>query len=224
MTLSSIAFAIIASGKASCATTAFMRIADQLYFAPNIRFRQLDLTGDVLPDQFGARIRGFYLDPAISLAKKGHAFSCGVLLVVTIDAIARVCSTKEKVGERMKDWCESNLPSLSTQDMRRCFYEDFRNGLVHEARVKNGSEFNLDENHAASLRGSRLVVNPRLLADEIASSLAKFIATLKSDYTENQRFLRRLQSEFEHELTHSDYRRAAKRYRATDSCPGTLRK
>jgi hypothetical protein len=179
-----------------------MRIAEELYFAPNIRFQQLDLTGAKLPDQFEARIRGFYLDPAISLAKKGHAFPSGVLLVVTIDAIARICSTKKGVRERIIDWCERNLPSLSTQDVRRCFYEDFRNGLVHEARVKNGSEFNLDEKHAASLRGSRLVVNPRVLADEIASSLAKFIATVKSDDTENQRFLRRMQSEFEYELTH----------------------
>lgn len=179
-----------------------MRIGDELYFAPNITFRQLDLSGAALPDQFECRIRGFYLDPATSLAKNGHAFAAGVLLTVAVDAIARICSTKRGVGERIKDWCERNLPSLSTRRMRHCFYEDFRNGLVHQARVKNGSEFNLDEKCAASLTGSRLVVNPRLLADEIASSLAKFIAAVKSDDTENQRFLHRMQTEFDYELTH----------------------
>jgi hypothetical protein len=179
-----------------------MRIAEHLYFASNIRFSQVDLSGNALPEQFETRIRGFYLDPAISLAATGQAFASGALLVVTIDAIARLDGTKTQVGERIRDWCERRLPSLSTSDMRNHFNEDFRNGLVHEARVKNGSEFDLQERHAAIFAGGRLILNPGLLADEVSSGLTTFVATLQSDAAANQTFVKLFTSEFHYELTH----------------------
>jgi hypothetical protein len=46
-----------------------MKLGDILYFAPNVKFSDLDLSGVKLPDQFEARIRGFYLGPAKSLAQ-----------------------------------------------------------------------------------------------------------------------------------------------------------
>ncbi len=178
------------------------RIADELYFAPNVRFTQVDLTGATLPEQFDARIRGFYLESAFALADAEQSFASGVLLVVTIDAIARLDGTKVKVGERIRDWCERRLPSLSTFDMRERFNADFRNGLVHEARVKNGSEFDLKAGQPAILAGSRLIINPRRLADEVSSGLATFIATLKSDETAKQSFINLVSSEFSYELAH----------------------
>jgi hypothetical protein len=179
-----------------------MRIAEQLYFAPNVPFRQIDLTGVALPEQFDARIRGFYLDPALALANSGRAFASGLLLVVTIDAIARLDSDKKRVGERIRDWCKRRIPSFSSARMRDRFTEDFRNGLVHEARVKNGSEFDLQIRRAAILEPSRLVVNPHLLANEVSAGLATFIAILESDFAANQGFVHRVLSEFHYELNH----------------------
>lgn len=39
-----------------------MRIADILYFAPGVRFDQVDLNGPAPPNQYRARMTGFYVD------------------------------------------------------------------------------------------------------------------------------------------------------------------
>jgi hypothetical protein len=37
-----------------------MKIGDHVYFAPGIRFADLDLEGPTLPTQYAARIEGYY--------------------------------------------------------------------------------------------------------------------------------------------------------------------
>ena len=66
-----------------------MKLGDVLYFAPGIRFDQVDLGGPRLPEQFRQRVRGFYIAPAEKCAEMDYAFAAGVLLVSCIDALAR---------------------------------------------------------------------------------------------------------------------------------------
>src|SRR6266481_5371770 len=77
------------------------RIADQLYFAPNVRFADLDWTGVRLPTQFHQRMSGFYLKPAIVLAEAEHAFASGVLVVCAIDALALFTTGSSAVRARI---------------------------------------------------------------------------------------------------------------------------
>jgi len=79
-----------------------MRIGDHLYFAPDITFSNVDITGTTLAQQMGDRIRGFYLEPAHVLIENGHAFASGVMLVVAIDALARLETGSQNVGERFR--------------------------------------------------------------------------------------------------------------------------
>ena len=44
-----------------------------VYFAPGIKFSDLDIYGDQFPDQYRRRIKGLYLDPATD--NDGDAFS-----------------------------------------------------------------------------------------------------------------------------------------------------
>ena len=45
-------------------TEAVMRIGDQLFLAPDLRFKELDLVGPDLPEQLERRIAGCYIEPA----------------------------------------------------------------------------------------------------------------------------------------------------------------
>lgn len=46
-----------------------MKIGDLLFFAPGIRFDELDLTGAKLPEQLQQRIGGYYVEPRVSAAR-----------------------------------------------------------------------------------------------------------------------------------------------------------
>src|SRR5882672_10174553 len=108
-------------------------IDDILYFAPGILFDEVDLGGQQLPEQFRARIEGFYLQPADLCADKDAAFAAGVLVLACIDALARV-QIGGGVGERFKKFAADELPSFKSGDRAARLYHDFRNGLIHEAR------------------------------------------------------------------------------------------
>lgn len=119
---------------------------DILYFAPGIRFNQIDLNGPTLPEQFNCRITGYYIKPAEECCERGQAFAAGVLLVSCIDALARFKFKTNDVGKRFKDFVQQELPSFSNKELAKRFYEDFRNGLIHESRIKLGGQFSLEGN------------------------------------------------------------------------------
>ncbi len=79
-----------------------MRIGDYLYLALGVRFSEVDLRGDDLPEQYEARIEGFYLVPAEQLARNQHAFASGLLLVAAIDATARLQRSERRPGQRFE--------------------------------------------------------------------------------------------------------------------------
>ena len=178
-----------------------MRIREHLYFAPDVKFSELDISGDILPDQFEKRIRGYYIDPAIEAAKAGHAFASGLVWVACIDALAYFQARgSKKGGDRFRIWCEAHLPSFNDDEMSRRFYKDFRNGLVHNARIKNGGEFTLESDCTVEVRESILSINPLHLAKEVSDALNRYIALLKADDDARARFLDRICSDFEYEL------------------------
>src|SRR4051812_11163377 len=86
-----------------------MRVGDILYFAPGIRFRDVDVNGARLPDQYRQRIVGFYVEPAEGCAASRQAFASGVLLVSCIDALARVRFSERSVGDRIKRFAREEL-------------------------------------------------------------------------------------------------------------------
>jgi len=177
------------------------RIADELYFAPSIRFSELDWTGARLPTQFEQRIAGFYLKPAIALARANHAFAAGVLVVCAIDALALLMTGSNAVTARISAFC-TKIPDLAVGQNAAVFCEDFRNGLVHEARVKNGSEFSVDIKSVAVSSHKRLIVNPLLLGETVARLLKDYVAMLQQNPAEKLAFRNKLKRKFQYELQH----------------------
>lgn len=154
-----------------------MRLGDILYFAPGIRFDQVDLDGANLPAHFKRRIVGFYLEPAKECARNGFAFASGVLLVSCLDALARLrfCGG---VGKRFRKFAISELRSFSAATLAERFYDEFRNGLVHEARLKNGAQFAREIGATVESRNGILLVNPDRLAVELCAALDSYVKLL----------------------------------------------
>jgi hypothetical protein len=158
-----------------------MRLADILYFAPGIRFADVDLHGAGLADQHRQRILGFYVEPAEHCAGHGQAFAAGVLLVSAIDALARLRFNDPKVGERIKRFASQELASFDTPELATRFYEEFRNGLVHEARIKEGGQFSLEIGGTVEDHGGLLLINPARLAAEVRTAVDAYAALVAAD-------------------------------------------
>lgn len=177
-----------------------MRIGDALYFSPRITFSELDILGDHFPYQLHDRFLGYYISPSQVLADSGHAFGSGLLLVSCIDALALYETGNSEVGFRFKRWCEENLPSFADKGRRDRFYRFFRNGLVHEGRIKNGGEFSLDPGMTIIDNPPIMSINPRYLAEEVIDGLDRFVAKIQDDRVLRQAVNRRIANYFSLEL------------------------
>jgi hypothetical protein len=177
-----------------------MRIGDIVYFAPGIRFSDIVLHGEELPEQFESRIEAFYLKPAHEMAHSGHAFASGLLLVSCIDALARIESSAG-VGDRFRSWVKDELQSFNDGEIARRFYEEFRNGLVHEARIKNGGQFSLEQSKTVDTTMEVLSINPKCLAEEVGIALDRYVDKLRSDGSSCDKLRVRLKEDFRYEFS-----------------------
>lgn len=176
------------------------RIAEELYFAPSVRFADLDWTGR-LPTQFQQRILGFYLNPAVALAEARHVFASGILAVCAIDALS-LSVTGSKSNARITGFCRKYIPELAAEHDAEMFCEHFRNGLVHEARVKDGSEFSTEIDKIVVVRHDYLAVNPRLLSIQVANVLKDYVGFLYKNPPAKLALARKLKRTFRYELEH----------------------
>lgn len=180
-----------------------MRLGDILYFAPGVRFDEVDLRGPGLPEYFRRRISGFYIEPARHCAELGFAFAAGVLLVSCVDALARLRFGGE-VGSRFKRFAIEETNSFSTGALAERFYDEFRNGLVHEARLKNGAQFSLDTSATVQQLDGLLLVNPLHLAEEVRSALDSYVTLLETDERSREALARRLEEDLAQDFRSSD--------------------
>ncbi len=179
-----------------------MRIGAFLLFAPpDVTFDRLNFANqDQTVAAFVQRIEGFYLRPAHDLAGLRHAFACGVLCCTAIDALARYENHREARDIRFTAWIADHIPDLRTPPLAKRFHEDFRHGLVHEGRVKNGGQFSFDTAEAVVAEDGVLIVNPSYLLPPIRSGLHAFATRLLSDHAHYRGFVQLLEREFRAEL------------------------
>ena len=114
-----------------------MKVGDHVYFAPGIRFSDLDLGGPRLPEQYRTRIEGYYLTPANRAVEAGDAFAAGLLALAAVDAMSRLYFGPNRPSRRVKldfpTFVRLLLPSFSVPTNAEILYDKYRNGLVHEA-------------------------------------------------------------------------------------------
>lgn len=173
-----------------------MKIEDILYFSPKYKFSELkwDDKGYLL-NAFKDRVNGFYLDPAKKLNKDKSGFATGVMCVTTIDFLSRIDIGTDKVGKRIAEWLMANIeefkeadPDARGQTLATRFYDEFRNGLVHEGRIKNAGQFSYNLKELVKIVKSVMVVNPEFLLNSIDTSFKKYIDKIEKDKCAFQNF------------------------------------
>ncbi len=161
-----------------------------LYFAPDIPFTELVKTGWMeIVDQYRKRFEGYYLAPIDYLTQKGDyrlAFAAGALLVSLIDALSVLeiypNQRNDRSGNRYKTFLQNELPSFEKEWIAETFYEHFRNGLLHEGRIKNGSMFSYDRKDSVSeILPDVLSINPASLKEEVLFCLEKILRQYDGD-------------------------------------------
>lgn len=177
-----------------------MRIGDVLFFAPHIRFHELDLDGDALPAQVAQRLVGFYLEPAAECCNRGQAFAAGLLLVSCIDALAGFRLGSPTTNKTFKQFTRESLKSFGDPSIEKRFYEQFRCGLVHEARIKGGGQFSLERAETVSELDGALLINPQRLHDEVRAALDSWVSELEADGAQRTSLSARLKKDFQSEL------------------------
>jgi hypothetical protein len=100
------------------------------------------------------------------------AFGAGVLLVSCIDAMSNFAqgpnrTARRRVGDDFCAFARTRLPSFDNEARAQLLYDDYRNGLVHEARLKRGCFLALDVGRTLDEQGTFPVIDVARLFDEV---------------------------------------------------------
>jgi hypothetical protein len=181
-----------------------MKVGDHVYFAPDIRFSDLDLDGPLLPEQYRTRIEGYYLTPAHRAAEAGDAFAAGLLVLAAVDAMSRLYFGLNRPSRKVKidfpTFVRLFLPSFSAPASAEILYDKYRNGLVHEARLKDGCQFELGRAQTFDNTGPTPIIDPRHLVAKVRSALDKLVSEMNASQTFRSEFAKCLREEFRYEL------------------------
>jgi hypothetical protein len=145
------------------------------WFAPGVRWGAVDVDAANFRDLIFRRFEGFYLAPAEELLHGGHDFAAGVLVLSAMDAVGRLWTAKtgnKAVGRRFRR--AATLAGIESS-FAHVFYDFYRNGLLHEARIKSGACFDQESTQLIRQDGAELIVNPRLLLAGVRALLQKLI-------------------------------------------------
>jgi hypothetical protein len=188
-----------------------MRVENKLFFAPDIEFKDLrwdDL--DFLIEVFAKRVEGFYFAPTELLLGNGQAFGAGVLCATIIDFLAAFSeNTNTNVGQRYERWLKQNLgefaqpnPDDKTASLAKRFYDEFRNGLVHEGRIKNAGQFSFENESIISFESGAMIIDPRYLFGGIIQAYKIYLDSINQDEFSRQKFRSTLIGWFSEDMKH----------------------
>lgn len=187
-----------------------MRIEDGIYFSPTLKYRDVDLDDPgMLIQAFRDRINGFYLGPIKKLNDDNDAFAAGLLCITTMDLLSRLKSNSEEVRKRYVHWLATEIPEFAQrlpgkkQIVADLFYKQFRNGLVHEGRIKDGGQFSYIFGGMITVENQFMIVNPRQLADNIETVFNRYMTEVLTSSEESQSFTQMLKRDFGAEIAHA---------------------
>lgn len=153
------------------------------YFAPDYPFTRLLVTTDPIEiiGAYRRRIFGFYLNVAKKLMDtkdEAQAFSAGIMCFAAIDAIARTEMGIDESGPRVKQWLQDHISDFRNLDdthMKRV-YDEFRCGLMHEARIKNGGYFTYEIASVVDVSKDDIIsINPEKLLKNVEIAFTEML-------------------------------------------------
>ncbi len=182
-----------------------MKIGEEVFFAPGVTFVQLDLDGIELPGQYRRRVEGYYLEPAELLINAGLGFAAGLLTVAAIEAMSRLYfgpNRLHRVTNRdFRTFARHLLPSFAEHKTADLLWRNYRNGLVHEGRLKEGCQFELGRQTTFDLSGPSPVVDPARLVAEVRAALEQLVKEMNESAPFRREMAKLLRREFRYELS-----------------------
>jgi len=178
------------------------RTGDIICFSPNYELSRLITAEPIeIADQLERRVEGFYLGPADLLNRKSHSFAAGVLCFVAIDAIARYEVAGGYSSDRFKKWIVKlpDFRQLADGELD-LVYEEFRNGLLHEGRIKRAGQFTYKIPKTVLIENGVVLINPRVLVDQIRAALELYVEKTKSDRRKLQLLAHAIMKDFEEDF------------------------
>lgn len=190
----------------------------ELYFSPDYTFEKIKRfleqnNREELIKAFKDRVYGFYLGPAKELneiAKKaledrdkkfGFSFSVGLICVATIDFIALFSTGVKDSKFRFVIWLIDNIREFKNNPKYAVyFYNWYRNGLVHEGRIKEAGQFSYEYDGLISTENGIIKINPDKLLEKIEGAFEEYIRTLYENDEEFKHFKERLHNKFSKEF------------------------
>jgi len=188
-----------------------MRVDKRLFFAPGIEFKELKWEDiDSLTYAFSQRIEGFYLEPTRILLDSGQAFGSGVLCATIIDFLAAFSeNTTANVGQRYERWLKQNMgefnqpnPDDKSTSLAKRFYDEFRNGLVHEGRIKNAGQFSFENEQMIVFANDAMIIHPVFLFNSTVQAYGTYIQSINQDEFSRQKFRCTLIDWFSEDMKH----------------------
>lgn len=184
-----------------------MRISEILYFSPKYKYSELDWDNkENLIEAFIDRVEGYYIQPTELLNEDKKGFATGVLCITTIDFLAKFLYTG---ANRMIKWLKKNIkafnkldPNLTSRTLADRFYDEFRNRLIHEGRIKNAGQFSYDFPDIIKVEKNVMIVNPNILLNDLMTILENFINRIKVSESEFLKFKESLIRDFTQEINY----------------------
>ena len=199
----------------------------ELYYSPSCKFEYLKRLIDNKEERgllkcFEERVEELYLKPAYVLIEEannkksdnssmGLVFSAGLICVSAIDFLGRFYfgCPKDEVECRFVGWLLKYMSPPFNALLAKKFYKDFRNGLVHECRIKNGGEFSLNEGETireeVDDNGVRyLVANPEKLLKKLEDGFKNYLDDLRQDENMLSQLVECLKKDFKEDFRKED--------------------
>jgi hypothetical protein len=182
-----------------------MRVEDILYFSPNHKTPYLDLDdGEILLQAFIERVEEFYFMPAEKLNGEFKAFAKGVLILTAIDFIGDYF-IRTGNSDRIMKFCSGlkSIKELDTSEITlrtKLINNDYRNGLIHEGRIKHMGQFFYGIDELIVIGNSNTMINPTVLLNETRERFYEYVEKIENTKEEMFNFKNRFKQRFEDEI------------------------
>lgn len=187
-----------------------MRFEDEIYFSKNHQWGSINIDdGNDLLNKFKDRVQTLYLEQVTILNKADsyyNSFAVGVLLFSVIDCLGGYLTTHNGFENHLQMFLkESEEFNSEKKDAQRSISKkirnSFRNGLVHNGRVKDSCQFDYDfDDKLFVLQDEILIINNKYLEELVINVFEKFIQSVKTNNKEMSKFVNRFKNDFADEL------------------------
>lgn len=190
-------------------------IRGELFFAPGIRMRDLDLNDSAaLLDAIDRRVDGLFLSPIRVLemageTEEGSLFASALLVAALIESLARLETGSDAQGTLIREWLEAHVPSFSERvsvngqvmTLANVFEYRFRNGLAHNGYIASLGRLSREIDAPVVASGEIVTVNPFVLAKIVADRWGSFARDLRTGARDIRRFRYHVVQQFQTEVT-----------------------